>query len=179
MVSKRKKTRPVAYRNVNPILDAANLAILGHLVGEPRIAVRELARRVGMSAPAVAERITRLREAGVIRREWIEIDSLSDAAVTALARERGVDILIDLGGYGDAARMPACANRMAPVQIKWVGMQSHSSGLAEMDWFISDRWETPDGFERYYSERLLRLPDGYVCYTPPPHAPAPPPRPSE
>jgi len=40
-----------------------------------------------------------------------------------------------------------------------------------MDWFISDRWETPDGFEPFYSERLLRLPDGYVCYSAPPDAP--------
>ena len=104
-------------------------------------------------------------------RHWIEIDSLSDKALTARAREQGIDILIDLGGYGDAARMPACANRLAPVQIKWVGMQAHSSGLAEMDWFLTDRWETPDGFERFYSEKLLRMPDGYICYSPPPHAP--------
>jgi protein O-GlcNAc transferase len=104
-------------------------------------------------------------------REWIEVDGLSDAALTSLAREKHIDILIDLGGYGDAARMPACANRLAPVQIKWVGMQAHSSGLAEMDWFLTDRWETPDGFEPLYSEKLLRLPDGYVCYSSPPHAP--------
>jgi protein O-GlcNAc transferase len=103
--------------------------------------------------------------------QWIEIDRVSDVALTDLARTKGIDILIDLGGYGDAARMSACANRLAPVQIKWVGMQSHSSGLAEMDWFLTDRWETPDGFERFYSERLLRLPDGYVCYSPPTHAP--------
>jgi predicted O-linked N-acetylglucosamine transferase (SPINDLY family) len=102
---------------------------------------------------------------------WIEIDTLSDEALADAARARGVDILIDLGGYGDAGRMNACARRLAPVQVKWVGMQSHSSGLAEMDWFISDRWETPDGFDTFYSERLMRLPDGYVCYTPPPHAP--------
>jgi predicted O-linked N-acetylglucosamine transferase (SPINDLY family) len=57
------------------------------------------------------------------------------------------------------------------VQIKWVGSQSHSSGLPEMDWFLTDARETPDGFEPMYSERLLRLPDGYVCYSPPPHAP--------
>jgi protein O-GlcNAc transferase len=109
--------------------------------------------------------------------EWIEIDGMDDAALTDLARAKGIDILIDLGGYGDAARMAACANRLAPVQIKWVGMQSHSSGLAEMDWFMTDRWETPEGFERFYSEKLLRLPDGYVCYSPPPHAPdvVPPP----
>ena len=87
------------------------------------------------------------------------------------ARELGIDILIDLGGYGDAARMPACAYRLAPVQIKWVGMQSHSSGLAEMDWIITDRWETPPELESVYSERPLRLPDGYVCYSPPPYAP--------
>jgi protein O-GlcNAc transferase len=104
-------------------------------------------------------------------REWIEIDGMTDAALTELARAKNIDILIDLGGYGDAARMPACANRLAPVQIKWVGMQSHSSGLAEMDWFITDRWETPDGFEPLYSEQLLRLPDGYICYSAPPHAP--------
>ena len=34
---------------------------------------------------------------------WIEVDGLSDAALTAVAREQGIDILIDLGGYGDAA----------------------------------------------------------------------------
>ncbi|HEY4174291.1 MAG TPA: tetratricopeptide repeat protein [Rhodopila sp.] len=103
--------------------------------------------------------------------DWIEVDGLNDAALTAVAREQRIDILIDLGGYGDAARMLACANRLAPVQIKWVGMQAHSSGLAEMDWFLTDRWETPDDFDSLYSERLLRLPDGYVCYSPPPHAP--------
>jgi protein O-GlcNAc transferase len=104
-------------------------------------------------------------------RKWIEIDRLSDAAVADVAREQAIDILIDLGGYGYSARMSACACRLAPVQIKWVGMQSHSSGLAEMDWFLTDRWETPDGFECFYSERLLHLPDGYVCYSPPLYAP--------
>ena len=40
-----------------------------------------------------------------------------------------------------------------------------------MDLFISDRWETPAGSEHLYTERLLRLPDGYVCYSAPPYAP--------
>nr|WP_294509851.1 tetratricopeptide repeat protein [uncultured Rhodopila sp.] len=112
-----------------------------------------------------------------VAQDWVDVDGLSDVALAEAARARGIDIVIDLGGYGDAARMTACANRLAPVQIKWVGMQSHSSGLAEMDWFLTDRWETPEGFERFYSEKLLRLPDGYVCYSPPPYAPdvAPPP----
>ncbi len=106
-----------------------------------------------------------------ISTSWVEIGHLSDAQLTQTARDHMIDILIDLGGYGDAGRMAACANRLAPVQIKWVGMQAHSSGLPEMDWFLTDRWETPEGFDSLYSERLLRMPDGYVCYSPPPHAP--------
>jgi predicted O-linked N-acetylglucosamine transferase (SPINDLY family) len=106
-----------------------------------------------------------------IAREWHDVDSLSDTALAAKARSLGVDILIDLGGYGDAARLPACAHRLAPVQIKWVGMQTHSTGLKEMDWIITDRWETPPELEHVYSERMLHLPDGYVCYSPPPYAP--------
>jgi protein O-GlcNAc transferase len=106
-----------------------------------------------------------------IAKEWIEVDGMSNEVLTATAREHGLDILIDLGGYGDNARMIACCNRLAPVQIKWVGSQNHSTGIPEMDWFLTDRWETPPGFEVLYSERLLRMPDGYVCYSPPPHAP--------
>lgn len=104
-------------------------------------------------------------------KKWIEIAHISDTQLVELVQEHSIDILIDLGGYGDAGRMAACANRLAPVQVKWVGMQSHSSGLPEMDWLLTDRWETPDGFEDLYSEKLLRMPDGYVCYSPPPYAP--------
>jgi protein O-GlcNAc transferase len=103
--------------------------------------------------------------------EWIETDALDDVALATRARELGIDVLIDLGGYGDAARMPACAHRLAPVQVKWVGMQNHSTGLPEMDWLITDRWETPPELEHVYSEQLLRLPDGYICYSPPTYAP--------
>jgi predicted O-linked N-acetylglucosamine transferase (SPINDLY family) len=106
-----------------------------------------------------------------IAHEWHDVDRLNDKVLAAKARELGIDILIDLGGYGDLARMPACAYRLAPVQVKWVGMQNHSSGLAEMDWIITDRWETPPELEHIYSERPLRMPDGYVCYSPPPYAP--------
>jgi protein O-GlcNAc transferase len=103
--------------------------------------------------------------------DWIDVDYMTDPVLAATARERGIDILIDLSGYGDAARMTACVHRLAPVQIKWVGMQMHSTGLPEMDWFLTDRWETPEGFDSLYCERLLRLPDGYVCYSPPSYAP--------
>jgi protein O-GlcNAc transferase len=106
-----------------------------------------------------------------VAHSWENVGPLDDAQLAQRARDVGIDILIDLGGHGDAARMLACARRLAPVQIKWVGMQNHSSGLQEMDWFLTDRWETPPALENLYSERMLRLPDGYVCYSPPAYAP--------
>lgn len=103
---------------------------------------------------------------------WAPVRPATDAAFVASAREQRLDVLIDLGGGGEGGHLGACAERLAPVQLKWVGSQGHSTGLAEMDGFVSDRWETPAGFDGDYSERLLRMPDGYCCYSPPAYAPA-------
>lgn len=46
--------------------DSTNLSILNAVVAEPRLGTAELARRIGMSAPAVRERVQRLEESGVI-----------------------------------------------------------------------------------------------------------------
>lgn len=119
----------------------------------------------GAPADPIAQRFR------AVAQDWIDVDAMDDVALAKAARARGIDVLIDLGGYGDAGRMPACAHRLAPVQVKWVGMQNHSSGVAEMDWILTDRWETPAALARCYSERLLCLPDGYICYSPPPYAP--------
>lgn len=56
------------------LLDARNVQILALLEEDPRMTVSELARRVGMSAPATRERIQRLEEAGVVRGCRLEID---------------------------------------------------------------------------------------------------------
>ena len=48
------------------LADAVNLELLKLLLKDTRISASELARKVGMSAPAVRERVQRLEEAGVI-----------------------------------------------------------------------------------------------------------------
>ena len=48
------------------LLDTVNRRLLRELAAEPRITMSALARRVGMSAPAVTERVQRLEQAGVI-----------------------------------------------------------------------------------------------------------------
>ena len=36
-----------------------------------------------------------------------------------------------------------------------------------MDYILADRHEIPPGAEGHYCEKVLRMPDGYVCYDPP------------
>lgn len=55
-------------------LDEVNLQLLQLLQDEPRLTMTALARRVGMSAPAVTERVQRLEEAGVIASYRLDID---------------------------------------------------------------------------------------------------------
>ncbi|WP_250003577.1 Lrp/AsnC family transcriptional regulator [Actinoplanes sp. M2I2] len=56
------------------LLDATNKRLLDALGADPRATAAELARQVGMSAPAVRERLTRLEEAGVIRGYRLDVD---------------------------------------------------------------------------------------------------------
>jgi len=63
-----------AYEPPNALLDGVNLRLLCELQGDPRLSMTELGRRVGMSSPAVTERIRRMEEAGVIRGYRVDID---------------------------------------------------------------------------------------------------------
>jgi Lrp/AsnC family transcriptional regulator, leucine-responsive regulatory protein len=55
-------------------LDDANLRLLAELQQDARLSFAELGRRVGLSSPAVAERLARLEETGVIKGYRAEID---------------------------------------------------------------------------------------------------------
>jgi len=70
---RKARTRDAAAYEAN-LLDAVNLRLLKELEADGRIALAELGRRIGLSAPAVAERVQRLERAGVIRGYHAEID---------------------------------------------------------------------------------------------------------
>jgi Lrp/AsnC family transcriptional regulator, leucine-responsive regulatory protein len=55
-------------------LDSTNIELLREIRADARVSNAELGRRVGLSAPAVAERLARLEEAGVITGYRAELD---------------------------------------------------------------------------------------------------------
>ena len=70
-------------------LDRLDWGILRALQGDARLSYNALARRVGLSAPAVAERVRRLEEAGIIAGYRAEVDPAKiGLPVTAVIRMR-------------------------------------------------------------------------------------------
>ena len=55
-------------------LDETNRRLLRELHRDPRLSMSELGRRVGLSAPAVSERVQRLQRTGVITGFRMEVD---------------------------------------------------------------------------------------------------------
>jgi Lrp/AsnC family transcriptional regulator, leucine-responsive regulatory protein len=68
----RKKSIPPSVSEL--LRDPRNVELLRLLSDDPRMGVSELARRVGMSAPAVRERLARLEEAKVVTGYRLVID---------------------------------------------------------------------------------------------------------
>ena len=84
----KKKTRN-SFDRTSEILDATNLRILALLMDDPRLPMSELARRVGMSSPAVTERVQRMQDAGVIRGARLDVDQTAlGLGITAFVRVR-------------------------------------------------------------------------------------------
>src|SRR5215210_5633388 len=69
-VNRRQDT----HRTNDSPVDATNLRLLEELQRDARLSLAELGRRVGLSSPAVAERLARLEQTGVITGYRAEVD---------------------------------------------------------------------------------------------------------
>jgi protein O-GlcNAc transferase len=103
--------------------------------------------------------------------EWFDLSGLGDATLLQRLRALELDVLIDLTGHSTANRLAVVAQRVAPVQVSWLDWFD-TTAVPAMDAWISDAWLTPDGSTQRYTERVLRLPSGRFCYTPPADAPS-------
>jgi Lrp/AsnC family transcriptional regulator, leucine-responsive regulatory protein len=97
MPANRRQNAPVAEGG---LLDATNLRLLAELQADARLSLAELGRRVGLSSPAVAERVGRLERDGVIRGYHADVDP----------RALGYDLSVILRIRPDARMIPKVAD---------------------------------------------------------------------
>lgn len=105
-------------------------------------------------------------------RRWLEVATVSDAALEAAIRAEGIDVLLDLAGHFSGSRLRALDRRPAPVIVTAIGYPG-STGHPAVGWRVVDSITDPPGAEAHATERLLRLDPCFLCYTPPEPAPEP------
>lgn len=110
---------------------------------------------------------TRIRD---LSAGWTEAHAIGDRALEKRIRADKIDVLFDLAGHTRGNRLLVFAKRVAPVQVTWAGYVG-TTGLPTMDWLLSDPRQSPEGAERWATERIWRMPDDYVCWEPPGYAP--------
>jgi protein O-GlcNAc transferase len=103
---------------------------------------------------------------------WQEIAELSDEQAAGLIRNDSIDILVDLAGHTGHNRMLLFARKPAPVQVSWLGYPN-TTGLSSIDYRIVDGYTDPPGMtDPYYTEKLMRMPESFLCYSPAGESPA-------
>jgi tetratricopeptide (TPR) repeat protein len=101
---------------------------------------------------------------------WHDIAGWTDERVAAAIGTDRIDVLFDLAGHTAGSRLSLFAARAAPIQASWLGYND-TTGLPQMDFILADPIVVPPGEDAFYTERVIRLRDGFLCYAPPDYAP--------
>jgi predicted O-linked N-acetylglucosamine transferase (SPINDLY family) len=91
-----------------------------------------------------------------------DVRGSSTAALVQAMREMEIDIAVDLMGYTRDARPDAFIQRVAPVQVSFLGYPG-TSGIEAMDYLVVDPYIAAGELPQAMTEKLVILPD---CYQP-------------
>ncbi len=92
---------------------------------------------------------------------WCDLFALSDEEAAKQIIADRIEIIIDVNGYTQTARLKLLAMRPAPIIVNWLGFPG-TIGSPYHNYLIADGVLVPEGHEIFYSEKVLRLP----CYQP-------------
>jgi len=89
-------------------------------------------------------------------------DLTSDEAAAVIANH-GIDILVDLNGYSYPQRFPVFLRKPAPLVVGWFNMYA-TTGFDCFDYLVGDDCVIPESEERWYSEKIVRVPGSYLTF---------------
>jgi len=88
---------------------------------------------------------------------WMESSNLSDNDVVIQARALQLNIAVDLGGFTRNSRTGIFAQRVAPVQVSYIGYLG-TMGAPYIDYLLADKVLIPKESRSFYSEKIAYLP---------------------
>ena len=103
---------------------------------------------------------------------WHDMDGMATDELTNSFLEAPTDILVEMGRHtAGNALLLVSQIKPAPLAVTWVGGAMVTSGVSAMDAIICDRHHCPEGvgIERYFTEKIYRMPHVYAPYAPDAH----------
>ena len=91
---------------------------------------------------------------------WRDVGSVGDAEAARIIRDDAIDLLIERHGYTEGGRLAIVASRPAPLQLHYMSFPG-TLGYDGIDGVIADAEVIPVGDERFFHERVWRLPRCY------------------
>jgi predicted O-linked N-acetylglucosamine transferase (SPINDLY family) len=88
---------------------------------------------------------------------FLDVRARSDSDIALLARDLGIDIAVDLGGFTRGGRPGIFALRAAPVQVSYLGYLGTMSA-DYIDYLIADETIVPAAHREHYREKIVCLP---------------------
>jgi len=92
---------------------------------------------------------------------FIDVDQKTDIEIALLARQLGIDIAVDLGGYTASARIEIFKYRAAPIQVNYLGYPG-TLGTTSYDFIVADPVVIPADSYAFYSEKVVSLSGCYM-----------------
>ena len=92
--------------------------------------------------------------------QFINVRLKSDDDVIKLSRELKIDIAVDLMAFTQYHRFGIFTKRCAPIQVNYLGYPG-TSGAKCFDYIIADKTIIPEKNQKYYSEKIVYMPDTY------------------
>lgn len=105
-------------------------------------------------ADAMRERIKKAAD------DFYDVANLSDPEAAALIQQSAIDILVDLKGHTEGARLGILAQRPAPIQVHYLGYPG-TLGAPFIDYLIADNVLINAADYENYAEKIVHLPGSY------------------
>lgn len=92
---------------------------------------------------------------------FFDVRSQSDHDVARLLHELKVDIIVDRSGYTVNARPGIFVERAAPIQVNYIGFPG-TLGTKFYDYVVADATVLPFDRQRFFTEKIVHLPNSYL-----------------
>ncbi len=92
--------------------------------------------------------------------KYFDVSLTPDKKILKLSSDLEIDIAVDLMGHTRFSRFEIFLRGCAPIQVNFLGYPG-TVGTKLMDYIIADKTLIPENMKKFYSEKIIYLPNSY------------------